>query len=191
MVEEYINAVKKDGIENVCCLTAFKQTTDTGSNKLNESLRSGVYGDALKKKTFVDGLAIYEGDRVMFTQNALGLVNGDIGVVKKISRGDITCDFDGQVVTITGEHRKALELAYALTVHKSQGSEYKTVILVMDKKHKRMLKRNLVYTGVTRAKENLVFIGEKEAFETAVLTKDSGNRVTNLSPLIKRYCEEA
>ena len=54
-------------------------------------------------------------------------------------------------------------------------------------KHKRMLKRNLVYTGVTRAKENLVFVGQKEAFKTAVLTKDGGTRKTLLPELIQQY----
>ena len=187
VASEYEKAVKRDGIENVCCLTAFKQTTDTGSNKLNNLLRETLYGKSDKKRTFIDGTPVYEGDRVMFTQNALGLVNGDIGVVKEIKHGTLICEFDGNEVTIEGEYRKALEPAYALTVHKSQGSEYKTVILVMDLKHKRMLKRNLVYTGVTRAKENLVFVGEKEAFNTAVLTKDSGNRSTLLSRLICQY----
>ena len=187
VASEYDKAVKRDGIENVCCLTAFRQTTDTGSNKLNALLRDTLYGESQKKRTFIDGIAVYEGDRIMFTQNALGLVNGDIGIVKEIKRGALICEFDDQKVTIQGEYRKALEPAYALTVHKSQGSEYKTVILVMDMKHKRMLKRNLVYTGVTRAKENLVFVGQKEAFETAVLTKDSGTRKTLLPNLIHQY----
>lgn len=187
VASEYDKAVKRDGIENVCCLTAFRQATDTGSNKLNSLLRETLYGESQKRRTFIDGIAVYEGDRVMFTQNALGLVNGDIGIVKEIKRGALICEFDDQKVTIQGEYRKALEPAFALTVHKAQGSEYKTVILVMDKKHNRMLKRNLVYTGVTRAKENLVFVGQKEAFKTAVLTKDSGTRKTLLPELIQQY----
>lgn len=190
VAKAYIEAVKRDGIENVCCLTAFKRSTKTGSNKLNALLREALYGDTLTKKTYVDGNPIYVGDRVMFTSNQLGLVNGDIGVVKDIYKGSIVCDFDGNVVTISDEHRKSLEPAYALTVHKSQGSEYKTVILVMDNKHKRMLKRNLVYTGITRAKKNLVFVGEKSAFKTAVLTKDNQKRTSRLASLIKSYAAE-
>lgn len=186
----YKELVDERGIENVCCLTAFKRSTETGSNRLNARLRETLYGGSDKKRTFVDGTPIYVGDRVMFTENQLGLVNGDIGVVKDIDRGDIICDFDGNQVTISGEHRKNLEPAYALTVHKSQGSEYENVILVMDNKHKRMLKRNLVYTGITRAKKKLILIGEKSAFETAVLTKDSQRRTSRLSSLIKSYAAE-
>lgn len=73
-----------------------------------------------------------------------------------------------------------LDLAYCTTVHKSQGSEYQTVIMVVSEEHKVMLKRNIIYTGVTRAKQNVALIGQTEALNTAILNNQTDVRHTLL-----------
>ena len=183
--EVFSELVKKDGIDNVICLTAFRNHTETGSRRLNETLREALYGN-LSGVPFrrVQDFRVYEGDRIMYTQNKKGLVNGDIGTVLKIKGSTLSCNFDGKTVSLTSEDYESIELAYALTVHKSQGAEYKDVILVIDPAHKRMLRRNLVYTGVTRAKKCLYLIGDRSAFNYAVRTPDSSRRTSRLSRLI-------
>ena len=88
---------------------------------------------------------------------------------------------DGNITTMGASAIKHLDLAYCTTVHKSQGSEYKNVIMVMSSLHKQMLKRNLFYTGITRAKENVLLIGDREAVNTAILDVDTSRRYTLLA----------
>ena len=88
----------------------------------------------------------------MFTKNSGELINGDIGYIKKISgygkNITVTVDFSGNVVDLEDEELDSVVLAYATTVHKSQGSEYHTVIMIVDPAHERLIKRNLLYTGL-------------------------------------------
>ena len=87
---------------------------------------------------------------------------------------------DGKRHDYTPEMMQDLDLAYCTTVHKSQGSEYQTVIMVVSEEHKVMLKRNIVYTGVTRAKQNVALIGQTEALNTAILNNQTDVRHTLL-----------
>ena len=135
---------------------------------------------------------IYKGDKVMFTKNVyindVLLSNGDTGYVTNIRKVDniqtVTVDFDGRKVDLMGEDLKSLVLAYATTVHKSQGSEYKCCIIVVDPKHSILLRRNLVYTAVTRAKEKVIIVGSKKELKNSILTVDTGTRQTNLKKMI-------
>ena len=96
--------------------------------------------------------------------------NGDIGVIESIDteEGELTLNFDGKLVDYAIGEMDEITLAYAITVHKSQGSEYKIVLAPMATQHYIMLQKNLLYTCVTRAKTILIMIGTKKAIWFAV-----------------------
>lgn len=121
-------------------------------------------------------------DKVMVIHNTykLGVFNGDIGIIKDINSGNIVVDFDGTKVTFTGEDIHVLTLAYASTVHKSQGSEFPLIIMVVMRSHYIMLQKNLFYTGITRAKEKLVLVCQESAVKRCLDNKDKKERYTLL-----------
>lgn len=126
-----------------------------------------------------------ENDKVLQTQNdpTLGIMNGDIGVIKGIYKDEdeeyLNIDFDGFMVKYPTHNLDNLTLAYAISVHKSQGMEYKNVILPIIPSYYIMLKRKLIYTAITRAKEKLIIIGDYNALCSGV-TKDDDKRQTTL-----------
>jgi exodeoxyribonuclease V alpha subunit len=133
-------------------------------------------------------VGIYEyryGDRVMVTANKykLDVFNGDIGFIVKFDREDkqFVIDFDGKQVVYPFDDARHLQPAYATTIHKAQGSEYKAVVAVVLKEHFMMLKRNLLFTAMTRARELLVFVAQRAALEIAVERNDVEARNSLLS----------
>jgi len=112
------------------------------------------------------------GDKVMQTENDYDkeVYNGDLGVVSRIDmeEGELTANFDGRDVIYGFGERDELVLAYATTIHKSQGSEYPAVVIPLSVQHYPMLQRNLVYTGVTRGKGLVVLVGQRKALAIAV-----------------------
>ena len=111
--------------------------------------------------------SIYDKDDV-FKEEGFGLFNGDIGVIKSINKyeGTITCVFDDKEVELDKEQMKNLTLAYAITVHKSQGSEYDVVVMPMTPAPRPLMNRKLLYTGMTRAKKCMVFVGSENIFKS-------------------------
>ncbi len=92
----------------------------------------------------------------------LGMFNGDIGCIQSIDEaGQLTVDFDGKLVEYTPDMLPELELAYAVTVHKAQGSEYRAVVLALLDAAPMLMTRGVLYTAVTRAKELLVLVGDE------------------------------
>lgn len=137
---------------------------------LQETVNPPAYGKAILKNLIY---TFREGDKVMQTQNqydtewtrdgerGAGIFNGDMGTVVAVDKSTHTMqvDFDGRMVRYTAEQLEHLELAYAVTVHKSQGSEFEAVILVLPENTERLSYRSLLYTAVTRAKKLLILIG--------------------------------
>jgi len=118
------------------------------------------------------GWTFCPGDKVMQTENDYDkdVYNGDLGVVSRIDmeEGELTVDFDGREVIYGFAELDELVLAYATTIHKSQGSEYPAVVIPLSTQHYPMLQRNLVYTGVTRGKRLVVLVGQRKALAIAV-----------------------
>jgi exodeoxyribonuclease V alpha subunit len=112
------------------------------------------------------------GDKVMQTENNYDrdVYNGDLGIVSGIDveAGELTVDFDGRTVSYDSGELDELALAFATTIHKSQGSEYAAVVMPLMIQHYPMLQRNLVYTGVTRGKRLVVIVGQTRALAMAV-----------------------
>jgi exodeoxyribonuclease V alpha subunit len=118
------------------------------------------------------GWTFCPGDKVMQVENNYDkeVYNGDLGVVSRIDieEGELTVDFDGRELIYGFGELDELVLAYATTIHKSQGSEYPAVVIPLSTQHYPMLQRNLVYTGVTRGKRLVVLVGERKAMAIAV-----------------------
>lgn len=125
------------------------------------------------------------GDKVMQIVNNYDkeVFNGDIGWVSRIDQEDreLTIDFDGRLITYDYSELDEVVLAYAISVHKSQGSEYPVVMLPVTTQHYMLLQRNLIYTGITRAKKLVVLIGTKKALAIAIRNNRPQLRFTHLS----------
>ena len=133
-----------------------------------------------------------EGDRVIHRRNNydLNVFNGDIGQILSIDNENLTCVVsfypDNRKIDYKKEDIMELDLAYAITIHKSQGSEFKAVIIPVLTQHFKMLYRNLIYTGLTRAKSFAVFVGTRRALSMAVRQQDTSLRQTALEVLLKQ-----
>ncbi|MBT3765887.1 MAG: AAA family ATPase [Proteobacteria bacterium] len=146
-----------------------QRTGMVGTNNLNEkiqgTLRSGRKAIYSEKKSH----SFFVGDKVINTTNnyELSVMNGDIGHVLR-GKDDVFVAFDGEEKKFDSKAVKSLELAYAISIHKSQGSEYPVVIIPVSNAHAHMLGRNLIYTAITRAKMAAIVIGSKETFEAGI-----------------------
>ena len=142
-----------------------------GIDNLNNKLQNIFNPKSDNKDEFVFNDVVFrEGDKVLQTKNIsdLDISNGDIGIIDSITKTtnnvSAIVNFDGIIVELTKKNFEDLRLGYAISIHKSQGSEFDIVIMPIDSSFKRMLYRNLIYTGITRAKKSLTLVGEKEAF---------------------------
>ena len=141
------------------------------------------------------GGTIYRlGDKVMQIRNNYdkNVFNGDIGVIVFVDKkeGELAVEFDGRRVSYEASELDELVLAYATTIHKSQGSEYPIVVMPVLMNHFIMLQRNLIYTGITRAKKILVLVGTKKALNYAIKNMTVQKRNTLLKERIKRDFQE-
>lgn len=127
------------------------------------------------------------GDKVMQKHNDYekGVFNGDIGQIFAVQHDMVYVRYPEQDVKYEGAEIDEITLAYAITVHKSQGSEYHTVIMALVNSHSIMLQRNLFYTAVTRAKRKVILVGTKRAVQTAVQNQRTSRRFTLLIPRLQ------
>ena len=123
------------------------------------------------------------GDKVMHIRNNYqkNVFNGDIGFIQDINNEKLTVDYFDHIVTYEKNELNELTLAYASSVHKSQGSEYKVIIIPLSTSHYIMLQRNLLYTAITRAKQKVIIIGSKKALMTAIQSNRTQKRYTLLA----------
>ncbi len=168
---------------------------DAGTQNLNKLLQEALNPPAENKSQIVSGGKIFRvGDKVMQIKNnyniewesendkGTGIFNGDIGILTDIDikSGVVTIDFDGKTTIIPGENLIDLELAYAITVHKSQGSEFKAVVFPAINIVPNLAYRNLLYTAVTRAKDMLVTVGSKETINAMTQNDKKAKRYSAL-----------
>ena len=160
-----------------------------GARSLNVELQ-GALNPAGEKKVERFGWTYASGDKVMQTENDYDkeVYNGDIGRVTDIDldEGDVLVDFDGREVTYAFGELDMLTLAYAATIHKSQGSEYPAVVIPIMTQHYAMLQRNLIYTGVTRGKKLVVLVGQKKAVAISVKNVSGRRRWSKLADWLKQ-----
>ncbi|MFC4404026.1 ATP-dependent RecD-like DNA helicase [Gracilibacillus xinjiangensis] len=162
-----------------------------GIHKLNEELQAILNPNSNGVREMRFGETIYrKGDKVIQLVNQAedGVYNGDIGEVVAIFEKDENEDQEEQLVVTFDEREVAynkpdlinLMHAYCTSIHKSQGSEFQIVIMPVIQGYNRMLRKNLIYTGITRAKQSLIICGDKEAFLRGVMTEDTNKRYTSL-----------
>ena len=157
---------------------------ECGVDNLNRQLQAVLNPPAPGRPEFKGGVRVLRlGDKVMQTRNNYDkeVFNGDIGFITLIEPESVEVDYGGHVVDYAREELGELTLAYCLSVHKSQGSEYPIVILPLVDGHHIMLQRNLLYTAVTRAREQVILLGTKAALNTAVTTDRNRLRSTLLA----------
>lgn len=198
----YREIVRDTAVGQVQILTPFRSTGDASANSLNAAIQAEINPPDIGKPELSSGGRLFRlGDRVMQTKNdydvflndedgnyeATGVFNGEVGIVSGIQPGTLTVCFDGRYADYPLESLGELELAYATTIHKSQGSEYDTVIVPILTAHKILLSRNLLYTAVTRAKRRVVLVGMKKAIYMAVGKCSTGKRNTLLGERIQLY----
>lgn len=187
MIDLYLKEVAKYGVDNVALLTPYRQKTETCVNELNARLQAMVNPPAEEKAEVSHGVRCFRvGDKVMQTKNHEDVNNGDIGYIIKIEKAlddtTVHIDFgDEKVKKYDSSELDMLDWGYATTIHKSQGSEYKSVIINLQCAHYIMLTRPLIYTAITRGKERVIIVGERRALCTAIKKTDTEQRGTCLA----------
>lgn len=186
MVDRIPRKFKLDPFEDVQILTPMRKNS-LGADNLNfriqEVLQRRLNGGSAKgiKRGSV---AFYVGDRVMQLRNNYDkdVFNGDVGFVRDVDEEtrSLVVLFDGRPVTYGAADLDELVLAYAVTIHKSQGSEYPACIVVLHKQHYVMLERNLLYTAITRGKKLVMLLGVPYAVDRAIKTNTVRERRTGL-----------
>ncbi len=189
----------KTGLKNIDDLQVIAPMYrgETGVAELNKRLQEILNPAGVKQVIRGDGI-FRIGDKVMCIRNNyqkgdIGVFNGNIGIIKNIKLSEtneaeedtLDIDFDSEIISYGRSEWDELVLAYAVTVHKSQGSEFGTVIVVLSTQHYVMLQRNLFYTGVTRAKRRLFIIGSPKAINIAVRNNKVAKRYTTLAEKLK------
>ena len=184
-----------------------------GVNSLNEQLQKYINPqDENKREREIAGIIFREGDKVMQIKNnyqleweqrseggriydsGTGIFNGDMGIITTINNTTNTMEVvfdDDRYVIYDSKQAEELELAYAITIHKSQGSEYPAVIMPLVSGVSMLMTRNLLYTGVTRAKKCVCIVGRKETFSAMIANEDKHRRYSGLQwQLVNYYNEE-
>ena len=153
-----------------------------GIGNLNDQLRDTLNPTGATQ--VMGSLLFREGDKVIQTRNNYDkdVFNGDMGIIESVDtlNGKVDIDFEGKKVSYQRMEITDLQPAYAISVHKSQGSEYPVVIFPLLKQHFMMLQRNLVYTGLTRAKKKVIFVGDPAAYAMAIRNDKTLVRQTDL-----------
>lgn len=196
MKDLYLKEIRAKGINNVMMLSPFKQKTASGVNSLNQ-MRDEANPPSPDKAEVVYGSKIYrEGDKIIQLKNVDNISNGDIGFITKIYKDEnrtfVKIDFGHErIVDYSMDDLDLIDWSYAMTVHKSQGSEADTVIFNLLDGHGIMLKRNLLYTAITRAKKKVYIIGSMSAIQKAVSSgiSNEDRRITLLASTIRYFVE--
>ena len=194
------NSMIKDAIEQIIRISLKKKIDErkmqilapmykgeNGIDNLNILLQKIYNPPSINKREIVYlDITYREDDKVLQLLNDLekNVFNGDIGYIKEINGGNITIDFEGNKVVYTKKDLKQIKHAYAITIHKSQGSEFEHVIMPISTSYYKMLYNKLVYTGVSRAKKSLTIVGSAQAFVKAINNNYSSNRKTSLKEKI-------
>ena len=199
----FVLSLYKDGLKqfdnyedfnSVQIITPSKKG-NVGTRELNKKIQELINPKDIKKEEkSIGAFTFREGDSVMQIKNnydiaweqngeiSSGIFNGEMGTITKISNisESVEVDYDGKIVTYAFSELDQIEHSYAITVHKSQGSEFDVVILPIVRSAPMLLTRNLLYTAITRAKKLLIVVGNKEIIKFMINNTDSKVRNTGL-----------
>ena len=182
-VEKYYD---KDDVFKFQVLSTVKMD-ECGTVNINKIMQEKINGSnesilEIEKESFRIG------DKIITTRNNYdaGYFNGDVGIIKDITASEMTVIINNEEVEIPSANIRDVSLAYAITTHKSQGSEYNTVVLILPDSHPHMLQRKLLYTGMTRAKERLIIINIGDSLSKAIENTKICQRNTLLLKLLQK-----
>lgn len=193
------NAYGWDPLSDIQVICPSKKG-ETGTINLNKILQNLLNPrDNKKQEIIIAGQLFREGDKIMQTKNnyniewesedekGTGIFNGDIGILEEIDTksGLVKISFDGRIAELPAEHLADLDLSYAITVHKSQGSEFKAVIIPAMGVVPNLAYRNLLYTAVTRAKDMLITVGSGELIYKMTANDKKAKRYSALAHFLK------
>lgn len=196
IVNEYLNGVSKYGMEGTIVLTPthYDKGTPSGylcKNRVNAAIQAIVNPKTDDKLCVEIGKQLFMvGDRIIQRKNTEQVINGDLGTIQSIAQlesdvaVEIYFDSKGETLVYNNEDMKDIELAYAITVHSSQGCEFPCCIIPVSMTYGVMLTKPLYYTGITRAKKKLVMIGDEEALKYALQNFRKQTRKSLLGPRI-------
>lgn len=196
IVDEYLNGVSKYGMEGTIVLTPthYDKGTPSGylcKNRVNAAIQAIVNPKTDDKLCVEIGKQLFMvGDRIIQRKNTEQVINGALGTIQSIAQlesdvaVEIYFDSKGETLVYNNEDMKDIELAYAITVHSSQGCEFPCCIIPVSMTYGVMLTKPLYYTGITRAKKKLVMIGDEEALKYALQNFRKQTRKSLLGPRI-------
>ncbi len=200
--ERLLHYSEDDPMQDIQVLTPTKKG-EVGTRNLNQELQKVLNPKSDFKNEKEYGSVIFrEGDKVMQTKNnydiywetkdgknyGTGIYNGDMGKIQKINDEGVTVIFDEEkVVQYDSSNLEELEHAYAITIHKSQGSEFPVVVMPILNGPPMLYTRNLLYTGVTRAKKLLVIVGEERVVKNMIENNHTQKRNTGLKFKLDKY----
>jgi len=194
IIKDYLAAISKYGIENVQILTPFKKRGAVSSINLNDTIRELVNpARAGVDQVECGGRTFRVGDRIIQTKNSKDVSNGEMGIIDAIRSNEddeLVIDVklqDGRDITYELADLENVDYSYAITIHKSQGAEFPYVIIPLLKEHYIMLRRNLLYTAISRAKAQVMIVGQRQALYMAIHKSDVDKRNTILADRIVFY----
>ena len=199
------NSYGYDPLREIQVITPGKQGP-LGTRELNRCLQQRLNPPQKgRAEATLMGRTLREGDKVMQIRNnydilwqlpdgtaGTGIFNGDMGIIEMLDPGSktILVRFEDKLATYSFENQDQLEHAYAVTVHKSQGSEFEAVVLPLERRHPKLHYRNLLYTAVTRARRLLIMTGEKQTVYAMVQNNRRTLRYTNQTEMLREMYDE-
>lgn len=201
----YKNEAARVGIQQLQILSPYRKKGEVSSQNLNKTIQEQINPEVEDKPEIIYGGKTFRlHDRVIQLKNnskmvlynrqgdiiGSGVFNGDVGFVREIRSDTVIIKFDDRYAKYLLDDLEDLELSYAMTIHKSMGSEYDTVIIPLLAAHRVLLTRNLLYTAITRAKGRVVLVGQKKALFMAISRTRKGKRNTLLTARARLYHEK-
>lgn len=172
ILSELKKAADTYGLTETCILTPVRRSKETSVNVINPIAQKLLNpANEHKPEISVNGRMFRIGDKVMTTRNSAIAANGDVGIIidMDVKAREVTIDLGyNDPITLNSDDLEALDLAYAMTIHKSQGSEYQCVIITVMDEHAALLQKNLIYTAITRAKKKVILIGQDSAIVKSI-----------------------
>ena len=195
-IKSYLKAIEQDGMDEVAIIVPRKENCDNSTLEINIRL-SDILLDKNGRTMKIGKKEYLIGSKVMQVDNNYekNVFNGEVGYITKIEEVqngkektlEFTVEFkmndQTKVITYTRNELDQLDLAYAMTIHKSQGSGYKTVIIIIDMTHYTLLDTCLLYTAITRAKKRCLLLAEPQAFKMCMDNNKSKSRQTWLKEM--------
>lgn len=182
LLASYVCAAKGAGVYNTGCLIPFRKAGTLCTERFNAIIQSKCNHF---EEQVVGGRPFKKNSPVIQLFNRNEVANGEIGKITEITKSSVTVQYGSQEISYREDELFQISLAYSISIHKSQGSEYPTALVVVTNEHQRMMSRNILYTGITRAKTKAILIYQDNALQSALSTDGNASRNSMLSEKIK------